>query len=222
MTGIRKFSVLQDATAYALLLHQLAPESCSLDPLHIEDHFERAKAVLAQAERINCRKYITPKDLVEGSANLNLAFVAHLFHTKCVSITTTIICIQWCCNYTKREWLLFGMFFYNSGVFFIVQIIVHCCSDNILLLIIPGMDWHKTLQSMIMLNCLKMMSTRKPQERSVCTGRGSTVRALKLLLPHFLRMCVMGMFFLSMMLTCWSLDKARKYHLSSLTVLWLI
>lgn len=93
MTIIGFFSV-QDATAYALLLHQLAPESCSLDPLHIEDHFERAKAVLAQAERINCRKYITPKDLVEGSANLNLAFVAHLFHTKYVPLTTNIICIK--------------------------------------------------------------------------------------------------------------------------------
>uniref|UniRef100_A0A7I4AZU4 Uncharacterized protein n=1 Tax=Physcomitrium patens TaxID=3218 RepID=A0A7I4AZU4_PHYPA len=73
---------VKDATAYCLLLNQLAPESCSLDPLHIEDVYERSKAVLAQAERINCRKYITPKDLVEGSANLNLAFVAHLFHTK--------------------------------------------------------------------------------------------------------------------------------------------
>ncbi|XP_024385429.1 fimbrin-1 [Physcomitrium patens] len=75
-------SDVKDATAYTLLLNQLAPESCSLDPLHVEDVYERAKAVLAQAERINCRKYITAKDLVDGSANLNLAFVAHLFHTK--------------------------------------------------------------------------------------------------------------------------------------------
>ncbi|KAG0559488.1 hypothetical protein KC19_10G108900 [Ceratodon purpureus] len=75
-------SDVKDGTAYCLLLNQLAPESCSLEPLRIEDLFERAKAVLAQAERINCRKYITPKDLLDGSANLNLAFVAHLFHTR--------------------------------------------------------------------------------------------------------------------------------------------
>jgi plastin-1 len=73
---------VRDGSAYALLLHQLAPEHCSLSPLQIDDLLERAKAVLAQADRINCRKYLTPKDLVEGSPNLNLAFVAHLFHTR--------------------------------------------------------------------------------------------------------------------------------------------
>lgn len=67
---------------YALLLHQLAPESCNLEALGIEDPVERAKAILVQAERINCRKYISVKDLIEGSPNLNLAFVAHLFHTR--------------------------------------------------------------------------------------------------------------------------------------------
>lgn len=92
---------IQDATAYCLLLNQLAPESCSLDPLHIEDVYERSKAVLAQAERINCRKYITPKDLVEGSANLNLAFVAHLFHTKCVFISISISWISSRWNLSK-------------------------------------------------------------------------------------------------------------------------
>jgi plastin-1 len=90
LTFVRTLSV-QDGTAYCLLLHQLAPESCSLEPLHIEDLAERAKAVLAQADRINCRKYITPKDMVDGSANLNLAFVAHLFHTRFVLISTSII-----------------------------------------------------------------------------------------------------------------------------------
>lgn len=84
------FLSVQDGTAYALLLHQLAPELCSLEPLHIGDLYERAKAVLVQADRINCRKYLTPKDLVEGSPNLNLAFVAHLFHTRFVPFAVNL------------------------------------------------------------------------------------------------------------------------------------
>ena len=81
-TIIRFFMCVQDGKVYALLLHQLAPESCNLEALDIEDPVERAKAILAQAERINCKKYISVKDLIEGSPNLNLAFVAHLFHTR--------------------------------------------------------------------------------------------------------------------------------------------
>jgi len=37
--------------------------------------------VLQNAEKINCRKYLTPKALVAGNPKLNLAFVAHLFNT---------------------------------------------------------------------------------------------------------------------------------------------
>ena len=31
---------------------------------------------------MGCRRYLTPKDIVEGSPNLNLAFVAHIFQKK--------------------------------------------------------------------------------------------------------------------------------------------
>ncbi|MQM18494.1 hypothetical protein Taro_051488 [Colocasia esculenta] len=31
---------------------------------------------------MNCKKYLTPKDIVEGSPNLNLAFIAHIFHHR--------------------------------------------------------------------------------------------------------------------------------------------
>ncbi|KAL7615812.1 hypothetical protein Lser_V15G03947 [Lactuca serriola] len=36
-----------------------------------------ANLVLEHAEKMDCKRYLTPKDIVEGSANLNLAFVAH-------------------------------------------------------------------------------------------------------------------------------------------------
>lgn len=74
----------QDGTAYAVLLNKLAPEVCTLEPLSISDPAERAQAILAQAARIGTRKYITSKDILDGSPNLNLAFVAHLFRTRFV------------------------------------------------------------------------------------------------------------------------------------------
>lgn len=75
-------SDLKDGEAYTVLLHALAPESCNLSPLEVTDPLERAKHVLIQAEHIGCRKYLSPKDIVEGSSNLNLAFVAHIFKER--------------------------------------------------------------------------------------------------------------------------------------------
>ena len=78
------YTSLQDGEAYTFLLNILAPQTCSLSPLEVKDPLERAKAVLNQAEQIGCRRYVTPKDIVEGSTNLNLAFVANLFHERCL------------------------------------------------------------------------------------------------------------------------------------------
>lgn len=75
-------SDVKDSEAYTVLLHALAPESCDLSPLDVTDPLERAKRVLIQAEHIGCRKYLSPKDIVEGSSNLNLAFVAHIFKER--------------------------------------------------------------------------------------------------------------------------------------------
>lgn len=72
---------VQDAENYTVLLNQLVPEQCSLDPLNTKDTFKRAEQVLDNAERIQARKYLTPTALVAGNPKLNLAFVAHLFNT---------------------------------------------------------------------------------------------------------------------------------------------
>ena len=37
--------------------------------------------MLQQANKIGCRKFVRPKDVVKGNARLNLAFVANLFNT---------------------------------------------------------------------------------------------------------------------------------------------
>ncbi|CAG8525193.1 2325_t:CDS:10 [Ambispora leptoticha] len=70
-----------DGENYTVLLNQLAPELCSRDPLREPDLMERAEQVLQNAERLSCRKYLTPKALVAGNPKLNLAFVANLFNT---------------------------------------------------------------------------------------------------------------------------------------------
>ncbi|KAM6553982.1 hypothetical protein CsatB_014744 [Cannabis sativa] len=75
-------SDLKDGEAYAYLLNVLAPEHCSPTTLDSKDPTERAKLVLDHAERMNCKRYLSPKDIVEGSSNLNLAFVAQIFHER--------------------------------------------------------------------------------------------------------------------------------------------
>lgn len=74
--------VMQDGEAYAYLLNVLAPEHCSPSTLAAKDPYERAKLVLEHAERMDCKSYLSPKDIVEGSSNLNLAFVAQIFHQR--------------------------------------------------------------------------------------------------------------------------------------------
>lgn len=44
------------------------------------DDLKRAEAMLQQADRLGCRQFVTPTDVVSGSPKLNLAFVANLFN----------------------------------------------------------------------------------------------------------------------------------------------
>ncbi|XVF31848.1 hypothetical protein REPUB_Repub17cG0029300 [Reevesia pubescens] len=75
-------SDLKDGEAYAHLLNALAPELSTPSTLDIKDPTERANMVLQQAEKLDCKRYLTPKDIVEGSPNLNLAFVAQIFQHR--------------------------------------------------------------------------------------------------------------------------------------------
>lgn len=70
-----------DGENYTILLNQLKPDVCSRAPLQERDLLKRAELVLDNAEKIECRKYLTPTALVAGNPKLNLAFVAHLFNT---------------------------------------------------------------------------------------------------------------------------------------------
>jgi len=72
---------ISDGENYTVLLNQLQPEYCDLSPLKIGDLLQRAEKILDSADKIGCRKYLTPNSLVGGNPKLNLAFVAHLFNT---------------------------------------------------------------------------------------------------------------------------------------------
>ncbi|XP_008787784.1 fimbrin-2-like [Phoenix dactylifera] len=76
-------SDVKDGEAYACLLNVLAPEHSSKpSAMTVKDPLQRAKLVLEHADKMGCKRYLTPKDIVEGSPNLNLAFVAHIFQKR--------------------------------------------------------------------------------------------------------------------------------------------
>jgi plastin-3 len=83
---IKNFSGdIKDSVAYVYLLHQISPKNVSppitLNALNENDNLRRADKMLQDAERLNVKEFITSKDVIEGNAKLNMAFVANLFNT---------------------------------------------------------------------------------------------------------------------------------------------
>lgn len=74
-------SDIKDSENYTVLLNQLAPKKCDKKALQESDKLKRAEMVLQNADKIECRKFLRPRDIVAGNAKLNLAFVANLFNT---------------------------------------------------------------------------------------------------------------------------------------------
>jgi plastin-1 len=73
---------VKDAENYTVLLAQIGAEyGCTRAPLQTRDPLQRAEEVLTDADKLGCRKFLTPKSLVAGNPRLNLAFVANLFNT---------------------------------------------------------------------------------------------------------------------------------------------
>ncbi|KAM4621789.1 plastin-3-like [Polymixia lowei] len=90
MTPINNFSSeIKDSRAYFNLLQQIAPDGSKEDVprinidmmgLNERDDLRRAECMLQQADRLGCRQFVTPSDVVSGNPKLNLAFVANLFN----------------------------------------------------------------------------------------------------------------------------------------------
>ncbi|NXE03846.1 PLSI protein, partial [Lophotis ruficrista] len=81
---------IKDSRAYYHLLNQIAPKGDDLDKLpikidfsgfHDKNDLRRAEYMLQQADKLGCRQFVTPADVVAGNPKLNLAFVANLFNT---------------------------------------------------------------------------------------------------------------------------------------------
>jgi len=71
---------IKDSEAYTILLNQL-DKKCDKKALNESDPSKRAELVLQNADKLGCRKFLRPADIVKGNGKLNLAFVANLFNT---------------------------------------------------------------------------------------------------------------------------------------------
>ncbi|KAJ9156708.1 Fimbrin [Pleurostoma richardsiae] len=75
-------SDVKDGENYTVLLAHIGAEyGCNRAPLQTRDLLQRAEEVLQNADKLGCRKFLTPTSLVAGNPKLNLAFVANLFNT---------------------------------------------------------------------------------------------------------------------------------------------
>ncbi|PVV00980.1 hypothetical protein BB560_004619 [Smittium megazygosporum] len=78
---VKNFSTdVKDSENYIVLLSQLVPSKCDRRALSESDLFQRAELMLQSAAAIDCRRYLSPKTVVNGNPNLNMAFVALLFN----------------------------------------------------------------------------------------------------------------------------------------------
>lgn len=73
---------IKDSEVYTHLLHQIAPpeKNVNKDALRERDMLERAEMMLKQADKLGCRSFLTPQNVVDGVYKLNVAFVANLFN----------------------------------------------------------------------------------------------------------------------------------------------
>ncbi|XP_006731836.1 plastin-1 [Leptonychotes weddellii] len=88
---IKNFSQdIKDSRAYFHLLNQIAPKgdrgdepaiTIDLSGFNEKNDLKRAGFMLQEADKLGCKQFVTPADVVSGNPKLNLAFVANLFNT---------------------------------------------------------------------------------------------------------------------------------------------
>ncbi|XP_070609459.1 plastin-1 [Erythrolamprus reginae] len=81
---------IKDSKAYYHLLNQIAPKGgnnggtaivIDLSGFNEPNDVRRAEYMLQQADKLGCKQFVTPTDVVAGNPKLNTAFVANLFNT---------------------------------------------------------------------------------------------------------------------------------------------
>jgi len=75
-------SDVKDSEIYSYLLKQIANNDTgvTMEALSEQDFLSRAEIMLQQADKLGCRSFLTPQDVIEGVYKLNVAFVANLFN----------------------------------------------------------------------------------------------------------------------------------------------
>ncbi|KAM9316964.1 plastin-1 [Gastrophryne carolinensis] len=81
-------SDIKDSKAYFHLLREIAPKEgtggadvfIDFSGFNEPNDLKRANYMLNQADKLGCRQFVTPSDVVSGNPKLNLAFVANLFN----------------------------------------------------------------------------------------------------------------------------------------------
>ncbi|XP_022240806.1 plastin-2-like isoform X2 [Limulus polyphemus] len=75
-------SDVKDSEIYTHLLYQISPYEAgvTMEALQEPNLVSRAEIMLQQADKIGCRSFLSPNDVVEGVYKLNVAFVANLFN----------------------------------------------------------------------------------------------------------------------------------------------
>lgn len=145
---------IKDSENYTVLLNQLSPNKCNKDALNEGDLNKRAEMVLQNADKLDCRKFVRPRDIVRGNPKLNLAFVANLFNThpglEPLSEAELAALEEWLfASEGTREARAFALWINSLGVEPFVQNLFEDLKDGLVLLrvfdkISPGIvDWRK-------------------------------------------------------------------------------
>lgn len=72
---------LCDSEILFTLLSQV-DHACSTAGMKEPDLYKRAELMLQEAAKIGCRKFVTPKEIVNGNDRLNFCFIATIFNTR--------------------------------------------------------------------------------------------------------------------------------------------
>ncbi|KAL6511258.1 Fimbrin-5 [Orobanche hederae] len=184
-------SDLKDGEAYAHLLNALAPEHGTTTTLDAKDPTERATLIIEQAEKLDCKRYVTPTDIVEGSPNLNLAFVAQIFqHRNGLSADNKKISFAEMMTddaQTSREERCFRLWLNSLGIDFYVNNLFEDVRTGWVLLevldkIVPGsVNWKQATKPPIKMpfrkveNCNQVISIGKDLNFSLVNVAGNDI-----------------------------------------------
>ncbi|KAL5583515.1 hypothetical protein UlMin_015957 [Ulmus minor] len=159
----------------------LHPKRNKPSVLDAKDPFQTAKLVLAHADRMGCKRYLSAKDIIEGSPNLNLTFVAHKIYFLETSLDDTQISRE---NRVFCFWInSFGnsTYIYNSGAevkFVLYRWVLLETIDKIL----PGIvNWKIANKPRIKMpfkkveNCNQVVKLRKQLKFSLANIAGNDI-----------------------------------------------